>query len=142
MRTCPEKSMMLSGHSSGCSFHRRRRAPQEGGPVLGPRRSRFRRHATSPQVSTGPGGWYAATMTKADLHRLVDALPDASVEPAAVVLERIRDPFVAAHFAAPFDDEPVSAEEEALAAESRAAIARGEGVPLDQVTAEPGAERD
>ena len=80
-------------------------------------------------------------MTKADLHRLVDALPDASVEPAGVVLERIRDPLVAVHFAAPFDDEPVTPEEEAMAAESRAALARGEGVPLDQVMADPGTDR-
>jgi hypothetical protein len=81
-------------------------------------------------------------MTRTDLHRLVDALPDASVEPAAVVLERIRDPFVAVHLAAPFDDEQASEEEEARAAESRAAIARGESTPLDQVIAELDTDRD
>lgn len=34
-------------------------------------------------------------MTRADLHRLVDELPDASVDVVAVYLERAKDPDVA-----------------------------------------------
>jgi hypothetical protein len=34
-------------------------------------------------------------VTRADLHRLVDALPEESLEPAAVVLERAKDPVLA-----------------------------------------------
>jgi hypothetical protein len=35
-------------------------------------------------------------MTRAELHRLVDELPEASLEPAAVLLERSKDPAIAA----------------------------------------------
>ncbi len=50
-------------------------------------------------------------MTRADLHRLVDELPEDSIEPAAVVLERARNPLWAVLQAAPPDDEPVTAED-------------------------------
>ena len=45
-------------------------------------------------------------MTKADLHRLVDALPDEAVDPVGVLLERAQDSVVAKLDAAPYDDEP------------------------------------
>jgi hypothetical protein len=55
-------------------------------------------------------------MTRADLHRLVDELPDASIEPVAHVLERAKDPMVAALDAAPWDDEPFTPEEQVAVA--------------------------
>ena len=54
---------------------------------------------------------YGWTMTRADLHRLVDELPEASLEPAAVLLERAQDPAIARLEAAPWDDEPFTDEE-------------------------------
>lgn len=50
-------------------------------------------------------------MTKAKLHRLVDALPDESVPAAAILLRRAQDPVVAKLDAAPYDDEELSNED-------------------------------
>jgi len=76
-------------------------------------------------------------VTKADLHRLVDALPTESVDAVGRWLERVaEDPMIAVLDAAPWDDEPSTPEEEATVAEARAAIARGEGIGFDQVKAE------
>jgi hypothetical protein len=80
-------------------------------------------------------------MTKADLHRLVDALPPDSVDAVGRWLERVsNDPMIAVLDAAPWDDEPSTPEEEAAVAEARAAIARGEGIGWDQAKAELGAD--
>ena len=59
-------------------------------------------------------------MTKADLHRLVDELPDASVDVVAAYLERAKDPELARLGAVEWDDEPVTAEEQAAVAAARA----------------------
>lgn len=63
---------------------------------------------------------------RARLHELVDALPDASVKSAARYLERATDPMIAVLDAAPWDDEPLSAEELRQVQESERAIAAGE----------------
>lgn len=47
-------------------------------------------------------------MTKAELHRLVDALPDASLSAAAILLRRAQDPVMAKLDAAPYDDEELT----------------------------------
>jgi hypothetical protein len=47
-------------------------------------------------------------MTKTELHRLVDALPDESLDAAAVLLRRARDPVLAQLDAAPYDDEDLT----------------------------------
>jgi hypothetical protein len=52
-------------------------------------------------------------VTKTDLHRLVDALPDGSIEPVARLLERAKDPVMALLDAAPWDDEPFTEEDRA-----------------------------
>jgi hypothetical protein len=44
-------------------------------------------------------------MTKTELHRLVDALPEESWSAAAVLLRRAQDPVIAKLDAAPYDDE-------------------------------------
>jgi hypothetical protein len=78
-------------------------------------------------------------MTKADLHRLVDALPDSTVDPVGRWLERVgQDPVIAPLDAAPWDDEPSTPEEEEAIVEARAAIARGEGIRWEQAKAELG----
>jgi hypothetical protein len=76
-------------------------------------------------------------MTRADLHRLVDELPDESVDAAMILLARAKDPVLAALEAAPFDDEPETEEERCAVAEARAERKRGiEPVPLESVLAE------
>lgn len=44
-------------------------------------------------------------MTKAELHRLVDALPDESLAAAAILRQRAQDPAAAELDAAPYGDE-------------------------------------
>jgi hypothetical protein len=44
-------------------------------------------------------------MTKTELHRLVDALPDESLPAAAILLRRAQDPVAARLDAAPYDEE-------------------------------------
>jgi hypothetical protein len=76
-------------------------------------------------------------MTRADLHRLVDELPDESVNAAVVLLTRAKDPVLATLQAAPFDDEPETGEERSAVAEARADRKRGiEPVPLRSLIAE------
>ncbi len=51
------------------------------------------RPMSSLAAETTTDGWYAEdVMNGADLHRLVDELPEDSIEPTAVVLERARNP--------------------------------------------------
>lgn len=50
-------------------------------------------------------------MTKTELHKLVDALPDESLPAAAILLRRAQDPVMAKLDAAPFDDEELTDED-------------------------------
>lgn len=47
-------------------------------------------------------------MTKTELHKLVDALPDESLPAAAILLRRAQDPVMAKLDAAPNDDEELT----------------------------------
>jgi hypothetical protein len=67
-------------------------------------------------------------MTRAELHRLVDELPEESVDAAGVLLIRAKDPLVATLEAAPLDDEPYTGEDRAASEEGWAAYQRGEAV--------------
>lgn len=72
-------------------------------------------------------------MTRADLHKLVDELPDTAVETATRLLERaVQDPMLAVLDAAPWDDELYTDEERAADVEAR----KRPGVPLEQVRRE------
>jgi hypothetical protein len=76
-------------------------------------------------------------MTRADLHRLVNELPDESVAAAVVLLTRAKDPVLAALEAAPFDDEPETEEERRAVDEAHADRERGiEPAPLETVLGE------
>lgn len=50
-------------------------------------------------------------MTKIELHKLVDALPDESLPAAAILLRRAQDPVLAKLDAAPQDDEELTDED-------------------------------
>ena len=72
-------------------------------------------------------------MTKADLHRIVDELPDASVEVAGALLRRAaEEPEAAQLLMAPWDDEPVTEEEQAAVREAL----KEPGIPLKRARKE------
>lgn len=48
------------------------------------------------------------TMTRTELHRLVDALPDESLPAATILLRRAQDPVAAKLDAAPYDEEELA----------------------------------
>ncbi len=74
-----------------------------------------------------------ANVTRAELHRIVDELPEASVEVAGALLQRAaEEPEVAQLLMAPRDDEPVTDEEQAAV---RQAL-KEPGIPLEQVRRE------
>jgi hypothetical protein len=75
-------------------------------------------------------------MTRAELHRLVDELPEESVEAAGILLIRVKDPMVATLEAAPFDDEPYTGEDREASEEGWAAYRRGEAITVDELRVE------
>jgi hypothetical protein len=75
-------------------------------------------------------------VTKTELHRLVDALPDESLPAAAILLRRAQDPVVAKLDAAPVDDEELSDEDRRAIKASR----EESGVAWSDVEAELNAD--
>jgi hypothetical protein len=71
--------------------------------------------------------------TKADLHRLIDALPDELAAAAGERLAELEDPVLRALLLAPVDDELEGEEEGARIAEARADLERGDVLPWEQV---------
>lgn len=67
-------------------------------------------------------------MTKTELHRLVDELPEESWEAVSVLLRRAQDPVIATLDAAPYDDEELSedARRDVLEARSEPGVAWSE----------------
>jgi hypothetical protein len=76
--------------------------------------------------------------TKADLHRLVDELPNGALEVAARRLEAFQSPLARSLYSAPPDDEPVTDEERAAVAEADADIAAGREVTQEELERELG----
>jgi hypothetical protein len=72
-------------------------------------------------------------MTRTELHRLVDDLPDESIDAAGILLKRAQDPLAAALEAAPLDDEPYTEEDETVSEEGWAAYQQGEAVKLSEL---------
>ncbi len=72
-----------------------------------------------------------------NLHELVDRLPESELEHARRVLEyleeRASDPMLRALAEAPEDDEELTPDEIEAVEEGSAQIARGEGIPWEQV---------
>jgi len=77
---------------------------------------------------------YRGKVTRTELHKLVDELPDAAVEPAGQLLRHATDPTVQTLLAAPLDDEPVSPQERAAADAAWDAHFRGDSVPVAALT--------
>lgn len=72
------------------------------------------------------------SMTRTDLHRLVDALPDESLLAVAILLRRAQDPVAAKLDAAPYDHEELADEDLRAVKEARSEP----GVPWSDAEAE------
>lgn len=79
-------------------------------------------------------------LAKADLHRLVDELPESEVLPAQRYLEFLRnramDPAILIHMNAPPDDEPLTDEDEAALEEALEEYRRGELISAEEIKRE------
>lgn len=71
-------------------------------------------------------------------HAYLDHLPAAQVSAVRGLLEAMLDPVSRALANAPFDDEPITEEEERAVAEARASLNLNGGTPFEQVVAELG----
>ncbi len=72
--------------------------------------------------------------TKERLHKLIDELSEIEAERALALVQKEReDPVIATPHDAPEEDEDISAEEEAAAAEGRADIAAGRTISHEEM---------
>lgn len=78
------------------------------------------------------GGGTVRSVTKPELHRLIDELPKESWGAVAVLLRRARDPVVAKLDASPYDDEELTEEDLRAVREAQ----REPGVPWSEAEAE------
>lgn len=79
-----------------------------------------------------------STKQKRHAHDLIDRMAPAQLSAVVTLLEVMLDPLSSALSSAPEDDEPISEEEAREVAQSKAALARGEGVPHEEVLADFG----
>ncbi len=77
-----------------------------------------------------------STDEKQHAHELIDRMAPGQVSAVVSLLEIILDPLARTLASAPYDDEPVSPEEAREVEASKAALARGEGIPHEKVLAE------
>jgi hypothetical protein len=71
-------------------------------------------------------------------HELIDRMAPGQVAAVVNLLEIILDPLARTLARAPYDDEPVGQEEAREVETAKASLARGEGIPHEQVLAEFG----
>jgi hypothetical protein len=69
---------------------------------------------------------------------LLNALPDDKIPKVRTLLASLVDPLSAALASAPLDDEPLSEEDAHALAEARESLARGEGIPHEEILKEFG----
>ncbi len=79
-----------------------------------------------------------STDEKQHAHELIDRMAPGQVSAVIGLLEIILDPLARTLASAPYDDEPVSEEEAREVEAAKASLARGEGVPHEEVLAEFG----
>jgi hypothetical protein len=80
----------------------------------------------------------APTNAKQHAHELIDRMAPGQLSAIVNLLEIMLDPLARILANAPFDDEPVSEDEARQVSASRDALARGEGIPHEEVLAEFG----
>jgi hypothetical protein len=79
-----------------------------------------------------------STDEKRHAHELIDRMAPGQVSAVVSLLEIILDPLARTLASAPYDDEPVSEEEAREVEAAKASLARGEGIPHEEVLAEFG----
>ena len=79
-----------------------------------------------------------STDEKQHAHELIDLMAPGQVAAVVSLLEIMLDPLARTLASAPYDDEPVSAEEAREVEEAKTSLARGESIPHDEVLAEFG----
>ncbi len=79
-----------------------------------------------------------STDEKQHAHKLIDRMAPGQVSAVVSLLEIMLDPLARTLASAPYDDEPVSAEEAREVEAAKASLARGEGIPHEEVLAEFG----
>src|ERR1700689_4230180 len=75
---------------------------------------------------------------KQHAHELIDRMAPGQVAAVVGLLEIMLDPLARTLASAPYDAEPVSAEEAREVEAAKASLARGEGIPHEEVLAEFG----
>lgn len=75
---------------------------------------------------------------KQQAHELIDRLPATQLSAVVGLLEAMLDPVSRAIANAPYDDEPLSAEEEKELDQAREWFKHNQGIPHEQVLAELG----
>ena len=78
------------------------------------------------------------TQQRQEAHLLLDAVPDSKISAVRSLLETIADPLSRALANAQLDEEPISEELAQELAEGRASLARGEGIPHEEILKEFG----
>jgi hypothetical protein len=81
---------------------------------------------------------HAATNPKQHAHELIDRMAPGQVSAVVGLLEIMLDPFARALANAPYDDEPITDDEAREVAASKAALARGEVIPHEEILAKFG----
>jgi hypothetical protein len=79
-----------------------------------------------------------STNEKQHAHELIDRMAPGQVAAVVSLLEVMLDPLARTLASAPYDDEPVSAEEAREVEAAKVSLARGEGIPHEKVLAEFG----
>jgi hypothetical protein len=80
----------------------------------------------------------AAIDLRQQAHELIDRMATSQVSAVVGLLKTMLDPVAVSLANAPYDDEPVSEAEKSEIAEARASLARGEGIPIEEVLREFG----
>jgi hypothetical protein len=92
------------------------------------------------ETTHGRPGSDGVSVTKEELHQLIEELEEYQYDEAARTLQRLRelahDPVYQAFMNALLDDEPLTAEERRLIDEAKAEIARGEVYRLEDILAD------
>jgi len=79
-----------------------------------------------------------STDEKQHAHELIDRMAPGQVAAVVGLLEIMLDPLARTLASAPYDDEPVSEEEAREIEAAKASLARGEGIPHEEVLSEFG----
>jgi hypothetical protein len=75
---------------------------------------------------------------KQQAHQLIDQLPPTQLSAVVGLLEAMLDPGMRAITSAPVEEEEVTPETAAAIERARASLARGEGIPHDEILREFG----